>query len=707
MPPRLSRTERDRLKEAVKYQDLGKGLGPRLAKVLAGGVDGLLDQMETLVGRYAKEIGDSPANASRWLSSVWGPYDRDWLYKVAGSLPEPLAGKWAAAVAAMRRDRQVSRRKAIAYASRMTAEMIEQRATEVAGPPLGKVAEEASARTAYQVSKAAGVGFSFSLPNQAQIERVMKSAGVSKQIKGFSQAAVKAVEDEVVSGMMAGESIEDIARRIRKNSDVETMVRARRIARTMSTDCAAEAKLMEYQEIGVEEYEIRCVYDERTCATCGAMDKKRFPVAGAHPRPSFHPNCRCLVVQVLPPELADRLTRSARDENGKTIQVPQSMTFEEWRDRYAKGTAAPGKAKAVQNRPSPAPRPRRVYQVPGASPTPPKPSPAPPKPKPAPPKPAPSPPKPKPSPKQTTLPVQPPTPTATPTPAPAQTPPPTPPKPLPPKAEVDKIGNLKAEVGEDASKEIQAIIDKAPETMQRAIGSVEGDLRVDDSKSKNGTFFNPRTKGITFNLAEQEKGCTIPSLGNDPATGKPYQFPPYEEVWHEFGHNMDYVLGQRTGAHSWQFASDTYRSKKHTTESTDASGTKVKTGYTLSDMVKKEVGEWVDAKLKELKSKSEDPKKVRKYDAYQEISKDLKSMSPVVSGDLSDMVEGATKGRAQGPMGHGKSYWNNHDVGWETFAEMTSATMTNPESLALIKKHLPKSYEIYQEIIEEAGNGNI
>lgn len=329
-------TPREALRETVRYQDLGRGLGPRLAKVLTRAVDDLLDRMAEYVGRYADEIGETPAGASRWLSSVWGPFDRAWLAKVADGLPDPLRGKWLAEIEAPWFDMNVSRRKAIAYASRMTAERLERDALEVAGPPLGRVAQEASAQTAYQVAKAAGVGFSFSMPNERQIERVLNSAGVSKQIKGFSRTAVKAVEDEVVRGMMAGSGIEDIARTIRKNTPVESMVRARRIARTMSTDCAAEAKLREYEEIGVESYTIVCTLDERTCERCGAMDGKSFPVKGSHPRPAFHPNCRCIIREELSEELVDTMTRSARGEDGRTMQVPASMTYDQWRARYAR-----------------------------------------------------------------------------------------------------------------------------------------------------------------------------------------------------------------------------------------------------------------------------------------------------------------------------------------------------------------------------------
>ena len=38
-------------------------------------------------------------------------------------------------------------------------------------------------------------------------------------------------------------------------------------------------------------------------------------------------------------------------------------------------------------------------------------------------------------------------------------------------------------------------------------------------------------------------------------------------------------------------------------------------------------------------------------------------------------------------------------LGTEAFAEMLSATMSNPESLATIKKYLPKSYALFEEML--------
>ena len=81
-------------------------------------------------------------------------------------------------------------------------------------------------------------------------------------------------------------------------------------------------------------------------------------------------------------------------------------------------------------------------------------------------------------------------------------------------------------------------------------------------------------------------------------------------------------------------------------------------------------------------------------------------------GDLSDILEGATRGKIRCGIGHGGgSYWTTRTyngidwgLGTEAFAEMTSATMTSPESLATIKKYLPKSYAMYEDMLKVIAN---
>jgi len=73
---------------------------------------------------------------------------------------------------------------------------------------------------------------------------------------------------------------------------------------------------------------------------------------------------------------------------------------------------------------------------------------------------------------------------------------------------------------------------------------------------------------------------------------------------------------------------------------------------------------------------------------------------------LGDIVEGATKGRAQDTYGHGKGYWDgqSHYLSMEAFAEFNSAECIyseRPEILDKMVERLPRSYAVYQDIVRE------
>lgn len=100
--------------------------------------------------------------------------------------------------------------------------------------------------------------------------------------------------------------------------------------------------------------------------------------------------------------------------------------------------------------------------------------------------------------------------------------------------------------------------------------------------------------------------------------------------------------------------------------------------------------------------------KYRKSMAYKAVEKELRGYDKIAVADLCDIVEGATNAKISCVAGHGKKYWSDRTIGGiadglatEAFAEMTDSTMSNKESLDLIKKHLPKSYELYKEMVKE------
>lgn len=191
---------------------------------------------------------------------------------------------------------------------------------------------------------------------------------------------------------------------------------------------------------------------------------------------------------------------------------------------------------------------------------------------------------------------------------------------------------------------------------------------------------------------------------------------PYATTFHESGHAIDGLAAQLgTPNGQWHFSS-TYK------------------GGAFPQTIKDEVNDWVDRVLADMKAHKDDFPywvqkgwmsqntadfyikyggfKVKKSYAYAAVQAEVKALTPLQYGDLSDILEGATRGKIRCGIGHGGgSYWTTRTyngidwgLGTEAFAEMTSATMTSPESLATIKKYLPKSYAMYEDMLKVIAN---
>ena len=95
-----------------------------------------------------------------------------------------------------------------------------------------------------------------------------------------------------------------------------------------------EATAKAYEELEVEKYQYSSALDKRTCEHCGALDGEIFKLVdrtvGVNASP-IHPLCRCTEL----PYIEDNIsTRFARDEKGKGIEIPSSMTYKEWAKIY-------------------------------------------------------------------------------------------------------------------------------------------------------------------------------------------------------------------------------------------------------------------------------------------------------------------------------------------------------------------------------------
>lgn len=95
---------------------------------------------------------------------------------------------------------------------------------------------------------------------------------------------------------------------------------------------------------------------------------------------------------------------------------------------------------------------------------------------------------------------------------------------------------------------------------------------------------------------------------------------------------------------------------------------------------------------------------------YSSVASEIGEMSNAEKADLSDLFGGATLNKCNDGWGHSKSYWRpkgaSEDyqlarLAQEGFAEFFSASTANPESLAVLRKYLPESSKIFDEMMKE------
>ena len=243
-------------------------------------------------------------------------------------------------------------------------------------------------------------------------------------------------------------------------------------------------------------------------------------------------------------------------------------------------------------------------------------------------------------------------------------------------------GELAKGLGSTHYSNLHDIIDKCDnETLRAVWDKYEDEIRVGNAKYKGGAYC--QYKSVYLNIDECAKGNSFDR--------------PYQVAFHEIGHGID-SAGRHLAKESGVFASHFSGAYK---------------GGLFPQTIKDEVNELVSAYDKKLKAEYKAKGLAySKAKAYKTLESEIRAYSSYARADLSDILEGATSARVRCGYGHGASYWRDRTIGGindglatEAFAEMTDSLMTNPESLELIKKYLPKSYGIYNEMLEVLLNG--
>jgi hypothetical protein len=261
-----------------------------------------------------------------------------------------------------------------------------------------------------------------------------------------------------------------------------------------------------------------------------------------------------------------------------------------------------------------------------------------------------------------------------------------------------KLGELEDAYGKKHSAAITKELEDAPQEIRAVWNYCADDFHAIDPKYRGSkAYYSASADGVKLNISSAAKGSD-------------YQTP-YQVVFHEYGHNADYILNREFGnGDTTKAFSETYK------DGVFGKTLKEEANKAIEEFAKSQVDrETVESKVDSLIKRG--LLDVSERDGYidnlldsptitDQTKKDFctyikEELTLMQRSDISDMFEPVMPGSCAYPfgVGHGSSYWNNRDNGKEGFAEMYSAAVNNPESLEQIQKYFPESYKIFQEMI--------
>ena len=192
-------------------------------------------------------------------------------------------------------------------------------------------------QTIYDVHKSIGVGASFSYIDNDTIKEILAfpwSGRNYSQNLWINRTKLKnAMVQELTQMIIQGKGVKETSKALSKRLDADYK-NCLRLIHTEHSYFMSEATAKAYEELEVEYYQYSSALDKRTCGSCGALDSEIFKLSerkvGVNASP-LHPMCRCTEL----PFIEDiKSTRFARDEKGKGIEIPASMSYKEWKEIY-------------------------------------------------------------------------------------------------------------------------------------------------------------------------------------------------------------------------------------------------------------------------------------------------------------------------------------------------------------------------------------
>ena len=199
--------------------------------------------------------------------------------------------------------------------------------------------------TAYEIQKGFNIGYDLMKLDKNRIDKVLSKpwtvdgSNFSDRIWKQKNQLVSELHNNLTQAIIRGQDPRTVTKMISERFNV-SKGRASALVMTESAFFSSASDRDCFKDLGVERYEILATLDHSTSDICRSLDGKVLPMseyAVGVTAPPFHVRCRTTTVPFFDDEFELDTTRAARDEDGKTYQVPASMKYEDWKNSFVDG----------------------------------------------------------------------------------------------------------------------------------------------------------------------------------------------------------------------------------------------------------------------------------------------------------------------------------------------------------------------------------
>ena len=238
----------------------------------------------------------------------------------------------------------ISRLEAMKLEARQQVEQLFANGQETMYDVMGSVYKDSFYHSCFEIQKGVGVGFDVSRLDDKQVRTLLQKpwsvdgTNFSEKLWGNKKKLINTLDQELSRMILTGESPDKAIKNIRHTMGT-SLSSAKRLVLTEQAYFTSIAQKDAYAELDVEEFEFVGTLDGKTCDDCGELDGQHFPMKdmlpGVNAAP-MHPYCRCTTA----PYFDDEFTigkRIAKNEDGEYYEVPEKMTFSEWKKAFVDG----------------------------------------------------------------------------------------------------------------------------------------------------------------------------------------------------------------------------------------------------------------------------------------------------------------------------------------------------------------------------------